>query len=71
MDILGQQKPKLWLYITVIVLLVLVAVTVFYLLNDSIYSTTKSQQIEELKTIYETEKKEVAIALQEEEIIIM
>ncbi|RKN81243.1 tetratricopeptide repeat protein [Ulvibacterium marinum] len=37
-------------------------------LKDSIFNTTKSQQIEELKTIYETEKKEAAIALQQEEI---
>ena len=40
----------------------------YHLLHDSIYNTTKTQQIEELKTIYETEKKEVALALQEEEI---
>ncbi len=37
-------------------------------LKDSIYNISKSQQIEELKTIYETEKKETALALQEEEI---
>jgi tetratricopeptide (TPR) repeat protein len=36
--------------------------------NDSIFNEKKSQQIEELKTIYETEKKEAAIALQEIEI---
>lgn len=36
--------------------------------NDSLYSITKTQQIEELKTIYETEKKEQQIALQEAEI---
>ncbi|TBN04846.1 tetratricopeptide repeat protein [Hyunsoonleella flava] len=36
--------------------------------NDSLYSITKTQQIEELKTIYETEKKEQQIALQETEI---
>ncbi|UII79455.1 tetratricopeptide repeat protein [Flagellimonas sp. CMM7] len=37
-------------------------------INDSIFSRDKSRQIEELKTIYETEKKEAEIALQEEEI---
>lgn len=37
-------------------------------LNDSIFNITKSQQIEELRTIYETEKKEQQIALQEKEI---
>ncbi|MBS9463028.1 tetratricopeptide repeat protein [Flagellimonas sp. 389] len=37
-------------------------------INDSITSIEKVRQIEELKTIYETEKKEVALALQEEEI---
>lgn len=36
--------------------------------NDSIYSEKKLQQIEELTTIYETEKKEAEIALQEKEI---
>ena len=36
--------------------------------NDSLYSIAKAQQIEELKTIYETEKKEQQIALQEKEI---
>ncbi|WP_298345640.1 hypothetical protein [uncultured Algibacter sp.] len=46
---------------------------IFYLkasqsINDSLFSIKKSQQIEELKTIYETEKKEAAIALQKEEI---
>ncbi len=40
----------------------------FQEINDSIFNKTKSQQIEELKTIYETEKKEAEIALQEEEI---
>nr|WP_299173429.1 tetratricopeptide repeat protein [uncultured Allomuricauda sp.] len=40
----------------------------FQKINDSIFNLTKSQQIEELKTIYETEKKEAEIALQEEEI---
>lgn len=33
----------------------------YHILNDSIYNITKSQQIEELKTIYETEKKEQEI----------
>ena len=37
-------------------------------INDSIFNEKKQQQIEELNTIYETEKKEAAIALQEEEI---
>ncbi|MDC6388388.1 tetratricopeptide repeat protein [Maribacter sp. PR1] len=36
--------------------------------RDSIYNLKKTNQIEELKTIYETEKKEAEIALQEEEI---
>ena len=37
-------------------------------INDSLFTTKKSQQIEELKTIYETEKKEAEIALQKNEI---
>ena len=40
----------------------------FQRLTDSIFNTTKSRQIEELRTIYETEKKEQQIALQENEI---
>ncbi|PCE63805.1 tetratricopeptide repeat protein [Sediminicola luteus] len=36
--------------------------------HDSISSVEKTRQIEELKTIYETEKKEAEIALQKEEI---
>lgn len=36
--------------------------------DDSIFSATKSQQIEELRTIYETENKEKEIALQKTEI---
>ncbi|PCJ94856.1 MAG: hypothetical protein COA50_10755 [Flavobacteriaceae bacterium] len=40
----------------------------FHQLNDSIYNSTKTQQIEELKTIYETEKKETEIELQHKEI---
>ncbi|RPG28382.1 MAG: hypothetical protein CBB72_018300 [Muricauda sp. TMED12] len=39
----------------------------FIVLNDSIFNSTKSQQIEELRTIYETEKKEQQIALLEQE----
>ena len=39
----------------------------FIILNDSIFNSTKSQQIEELRTIYETEKKEQQIALLEQE----
>src|SRR6056297_275964 len=38
------------------------------ILKDSIFNTRKSLQIEQLQTIYETEKKEAAIALQQEEI---
>jgi len=37
-------------------------------INDSLFNIGKSKQIEELKTIYQTEKKEAEIALQEEEI---
>jgi tetratricopeptide (TPR) repeat protein len=36
--------------------------------DDSIFSQTKSRQIEEMRTIYETEKKEQEIALQKNEI---
>ncbi|WP_190808794.1 tetratricopeptide repeat protein [Flagellimonas sp. S3867] len=36
--------------------------------KDSIFNIKKVQQIDELTTIYETEKKEAALALQEEEI---
>ena len=36
--------------------------------DDSIFNTAKSRQIEELRTIYETEKKEKEIALQKSEI---
>ena len=36
--------------------------------KDSIFNTKQLQQIEELKTIYETEKKEASLALQKEEI---
>ncbi len=40
-------------------------------LNDTLFKTTKSKQIEELRTIYETEKKEQQIALQEKEITVL
>ncbi len=36
--------------------------------KDSLYNLKKTQQIQELRTLYETEKKEAEIALQEEEI---
>ncbi|NJN26455.1 MAG: tetratricopeptide repeat protein [Cyclobacteriaceae bacterium] len=39
--------------------------------EDSIFNTKKSQQIEELRTIYETEKKEKEIALQQSEIALL
>ena len=37
-------------------------------INDSLFNIKKSQQFEELSIIYETERREAAIALQEEEI---
>lgn len=40
-------------------------------INDSIFNKTKSQQIEELRAIYDTEKKEQQIALQENEISLL
>ncbi|MFX0556907.1 tetratricopeptide repeat protein [Maribacter sp. CXY002] len=40
----------------------------YHTLNDSIYNLKKNQQIEELQTIFETEKKEAEIELQQEEI---
>ncbi|MBC6998387.1 tetratricopeptide repeat protein [Cytophaga sp. FL35] len=43
----------------------------YAIINDSLYSNRKAQQIAELKTIYETEKKEAALALQEEEIAVL
>ncbi|NER17750.1 transcriptional regulator [Spongiivirga citrea] len=43
----------------------------FMKLNDSLFNKTKSKQIEELKTIYETEKKEQEIALQKNEIALL
>ncbi len=41
------------------------------ILNDSLYNEKKSHQIQELLTIYETEKKEQQIALQEQEITVL
>lgn len=43
----------------------------FKAVNDSIFNITKSQQIEELRTIYETEKKEQQLAIQKNEIDIL
>ena len=43
----------------------------FQKLTDSIFNEKKSQQIEELRTIYETEKKEQQIAFQEKEITVL
>ena len=43
----------------------------FKAVNDTIFNTAKSQQISELRTIYETEKKEQQIALQENEIVLL
>ena len=40
-------------------------------LKDSVFNTSKSQQIEELRTIYETEKREQQLALQQNEIAIL
>ena len=40
-------------------------------LSDSLYNIRKSQQIEELQTIYETEKKEQELALKEKEIAVL
>lgn len=40
-------------------------------INDSIFNAKKSQQIEELRTIYDTEKKEQQITLQEKEITVL
>lgn len=37
-------------------------------LNDSIFNAEKTKQIEQIKTLYETERKETEIALQKEEI---
>ena len=43
----------------------------FQILKDSVFNTTKSRQIEELKTQYETEKKEQQIVLQGKEITVL
>ncbi|WP_431121188.1 tetratricopeptide repeat protein [Flagellimonas flava] len=40
-------------------------------LNDSIFNKTKSQQIEEMRIIFDTEKKEQQIALQQNEIALL
>jgi len=45
--------------------------TRFKILNDSLFDLKKDGQIEELKTIYETEKKEQQLALQEKEITVL
>ncbi len=45
--------------------------TAFQTLNDSVFNISKTRQIEELRTIYETEKKEQQIALQEREITVL
>ena len=37
-------------------------------LNDSVINTEKAKRLEELKVVYETERREAALALQEEEI---
>jgi len=44
------------------------AYKLFKVRNDSVFNSEKSKQIEELKTIYETEKKEQQIVLQKNEI---
>ncbi len=43
----------------------------YQVLKDSVFNREKTQQIEELRTIYETEKKEQQIALQEKEITVL
>ncbi len=43
----------------------------YKIFNDSIFNTTKSRQIEELRTLYETEKKEQEIAIQQGEIEVL
>ena len=40
-------------------------------LNDTIFNAEKSKRIEELRTIYETEKKEQQLALQDKEITVL
>ena len=44
---------------------------VFQQLNDSVFNEKSTQQIEELRTIYETEKKEQQIAIQQNEIALL
>lgn len=43
----------------------------FVIFKDSIFNSEKSQQIEELRAIYDTEKKEQQITLQEKEITVL
>ena len=43
----------------------------FKSLNDSVFNSKKIKQIEELRTIYDTEKKEQQIVLQEKEITVL
>ncbi|HMB63485.1 MAG TPA: hypothetical protein VKN36_10455 [Eudoraea sp.] len=43
----------------------------FKVLNDSVFNSEKTNQIEELRTIYDTERKEQQIALQENEIALL
>ncbi len=43
----------------------------FKILNDSVFNSNKVKQIEELRTIYDTEKKERQIAFQEKEITVL
>ncbi|TMM55960.1 tetratricopeptide repeat protein [Maribacter algarum] len=43
----------------------------FKAFKDSMFNTSKSRQIEELRAIYDTEKKEQQIALQEQEITVL
>lgn len=58
-EALGELKPALRDY------------KVFKTINDSVWNIQKSQQIEELRTQYDTEKKEQEIALQEQEITVL
>lgn len=44
---------------------------VYTKLKDSMFNKTKSQQIEELRIIYDTEKKENQIKIQEQEITVL
>ena len=43
----------------------------YQMVNDSIFNTEKSKRIEEVRAIYETEKKEQQIAFQEKEIVVL